>query len=206
MSRSKEKSSDSLVQHAESIMQRLERELRHVKHVAKQAKKLALALQEKGIEIKDEALGVLEAAALLHDIGWNECPDGKGHHKASARMILDETWPEACAPFVFSVAAVARYHRKRGPREGDVLISQLDHEEKLWVAKMAGILRLADALDRRHLQLWHIDHIELIDNAMITVWVIGKKPWKLDEEQKAWEKKKDVAETAWRARWILKRA
>jgi len=50
-------------------------------------------------------------------------------------------------------ALVARYHRRAvpGPTHGEYM--GLDRENRLAVSKMAAILRVADALDRNHLQL-----------------------------------------------------
>ncbi len=50
------------------------------------------------------------------------------------------------------VANVARYHRKNPPREGHGDFRRLTEEERGRVTKLAALLRVADALDRTHIQ------------------------------------------------------
>jgi len=50
------------------------------------------------------------------------------------------------------VANIARYHRKSEPSSGHVMFAQLDADEQHRVSGLAGVLRLADALDREHVQ------------------------------------------------------
>ena len=50
------------------------------------------------------------------------------------------------------VALVARYHRRATPRAIHPEYAALSREERLAVAKLAAILRVADALDRSHSQ------------------------------------------------------
>jgi exopolyphosphatase/guanosine-5'-triphosphate,3'-diphosphate pyrophosphatase len=50
------------------------------------------------------------------------------------------------------VALTARYHRRAPPSPAHLEYGQLSQEDRLAVSKMAAILRVADALDRNHLQ------------------------------------------------------
>ena len=50
------------------------------------------------------------------------------------------------------VAMTTRYHRRALPSLAHVEYSLLSQEDRLAVSKMAAILRVADALDRNHLQ------------------------------------------------------
>ncbi len=50
------------------------------------------------------------------------------------------------------IANVARYHRKSMPQRSHVQFMSLDREERMIVSKLAAILRVANALDREHLQ------------------------------------------------------
>jgi exopolyphosphatase/guanosine-5'-triphosphate,3'-diphosphate pyrophosphatase len=93
---------------------------------------------------------LLEAAALLHDIGWSQCPDGRAHHKASARMITEHTWENLSAKEVPVVAQIARYHRKALPGSSHDAFQELPRIDRQRVTVLGGILRIADALDRTH--------------------------------------------------------
>lgn len=125
----------------------------HVLHV----RDLALLLFDglarvHGLGAEDRIL--LDAAARLHDIGWAVTqPDGKGHHKASARLIREHGWVGVRPGLVALLALVARYHRKAIPEEKDheeyAAVGRTDRRRVCW---LGGLLRVADGLDRRHIQ------------------------------------------------------
>ena len=134
-----------------ALMQALEEEPHHVRHVA------ALALQLFD-ELEDlHALSeydrfILEAAALLHDIGWSVSPDGSGHHRESARLIREHGWKHFDEQGVTLTAQVARYHRKSPPDLEHEEFAALTPAERRRVQQLAALLRLADGLDRGHQQ------------------------------------------------------
>jgi exopolyphosphatase/guanosine-5'-triphosphate,3'-diphosphate pyrophosphatase len=92
---------------------------------------------------------LLQAAALLHDIGDYVRYDG--HHKHSYYLIMHAEilglLPEERAV----VANIARYHRKSAPDIDHANFRELDKVSRGKVRALAAILRLADALDREHL-------------------------------------------------------
>jgi exopolyphosphatase/guanosine-5'-triphosphate,3'-diphosphate pyrophosphatase len=100
------------------------------------------------LEIRPREL--LHSAALLHDIGWSQTPDGRGHHKESARLIREHSWKTLPLAEVEIVAQVARYHRKSLPHAGHEAYQALSPDEQKLVLALGGILRIADALDRTH--------------------------------------------------------
>jgi exopolyphosphatase/guanosine-5'-triphosphate,3'-diphosphate pyrophosphatase len=93
---------------------------------------------------------LLHSAALLHDIGWSQTPNGKGHHKASARLIRDHRWKSLTPAEIDLVAQIARYHRKTIPLPSHEPFQELSPPAQRLVMILGGILRLADALDRTH--------------------------------------------------------
>jgi exopolyphosphatase/guanosine-5'-triphosphate,3'-diphosphate pyrophosphatase len=93
---------------------------------------------------------LLHSAALLHDIGWSQTPDGKGHHKWSARLIREHGWKSLEVEEIVFVALTARYHRKTVPRPEHEPFHALPAAGQKLVLVLGGILRLADALDRTH--------------------------------------------------------
>ncbi len=90
---------------------------------------------------------LLEAAALLHDIGYFISYDR--HHKHSYHLIRHANL------FGFNprerelIANIARYHRKGKPKKGHENFASLNEEDQNLVRQLGGILRLADGLDRR---------------------------------------------------------
>jgi len=136
----------------EALLALHEREPEHARQVARLALELHDTLRPiHGQGAREREL--LECAALLHDIGWSvTAPDGKGHHKASARLIRESTWEALTPDEVRCVAAVARYHRKALPDPEHEELQGLSAADRARVAWMAACLRTADGLDRRHLQ------------------------------------------------------
>ncbi len=93
---------------------------------------------------------ILHAAALLHDIG--QFVSFKGHHKHSLYLISHTELPGFSQSEMQMVANVARYHRKAHPAEHHTSFMELDESEQVRVTRLASLLRVADALDREHVQ------------------------------------------------------
>jgi putative phosphoesterase len=91
---------------------------------------------------------LLRCAAILHDIGWIE--GRKAHHKTALRIIMDSTVLRLDFGRRRIVGLVARYHRKALPKEQHSYFCDLDAKQREIVCKLAGILRVADGLDRSH--------------------------------------------------------
>lgn len=132
-------------------MEKLEAEPPHVIQVAR----LSLALYDglQGLHrLKPSSRLLLEAAALLHDLGWSRSPSGKKHHKHSAAIIREHSWQSLPPKQVEVLALIARYHRKSLPRDGHEDFIRLSPEQQGVVQACAALLRVADALDRSHAQ------------------------------------------------------
>ncbi len=93
---------------------------------------------------------LLLAASLLHDIGT--CISYKNHHKHSMYMISQFELPSFSPLDMVMAANIARYHRKSEPTVRHDQFMKLSSENRKIVARLASILRIADALDRDHLQ------------------------------------------------------
>jgi exopolyphosphatase/guanosine-5'-triphosphate,3'-diphosphate pyrophosphatase len=91
---------------------------------------------------------ILQAAAMLHDIGG--FVSYKGHHKHSLYLIAQSELPGFTPREMFVVANVARYHRKGPPSLRHKGFALLPPQERDRVRRLSAILRVADALDREH--------------------------------------------------------
>jgi exopolyphosphatase/guanosine-5'-triphosphate,3'-diphosphate pyrophosphatase len=117
----------------------------HAMHVAQLSRVLFHALQdEHQLEPRYELL--LYIAALLHDIG--NVISNRAHHKHSMYLILNAELFGLGRKDLLLVALVARYHRRAEPRPMHEGYAELDSDSRIVVAKLAAILRIADALDR----------------------------------------------------------
>ena len=127
----------------------------HGLHVARLALSLFDQLQElHGLNPNDRRL--LLAAGVLHDIGT--FISRKGHHKHSLYLISRSELPGLSPTDMLMVANVARYHRKNIPRERHPEFMRLSEANRVRTKALAAILRVADALDRTHLQ--HVDTVK----------------------------------------------
>lgn len=114
---------------------------------------------------------MLLAAALLHDIG--QIISYRRHHKHSMYLILNSELPGLPDEDVPLVALVARYHRRAEPSDEHELWSGLSQEDRGCVRKLASILRIADALDREHLQ--RVERVEArVDKDEVSLDLTGQ--------------------------------
>lgn len=130
---------------AEALARSCQANLAHARQVARLALCLFDALQKQGTLTSDDRM-LLEAAALLHDIGY--FISYNRHHKHSYHLIrharLDGFTPRQKE----LVANIARYHRGSLPKKKHVNFRCLSAEDQQLVQRLGGILRLADGLDR----------------------------------------------------------
>src|SRR5262245_40724772 len=91
---------------------------------------------------------LLSAAALLHDVGYHIAHES--HHKHSLYLIRNSELTGFSEAERDVIANVARYHRGSDPRERHESFAALNETDRNTVSQMAAIVRIADALDRRH--------------------------------------------------------
>lgn len=92
---------------------------------------------------------LLVVASLLHEIGL--LISTRSNHKHSLYLIRNSEIFGMSASDILLVGLVARYHRRAYPQPSHDGFSTLAQEERVAVAKMASILRLAIALDDRRM-------------------------------------------------------
>ena len=90
---------------------------------------------------------MLEAAALLHDVGY--FISYSGHHKHTYHLIRHADLFGFTPREREIIANVARYHRKSLPKKKHESFERLSLQDKELVRRLGGIVRLADGLDRR---------------------------------------------------------
>ena len=93
---------------------------------------------------------LLEAAALLHDIG--AFVSLRGHHKHTQYILSAAEIFGLSREDMAVISNVARYHRRAAPNKSHLPYMALDSAARIVVSKLAAILRVANALDADHLQ------------------------------------------------------
>jgi len=118
----------------------------HAAHVAGLALSIfdALALP---FGFKKPERRLLEAAAILHDSGY--FISYSSHHKHSYHLIRHAELFGFTPRERELIAQIARYHRKSLPKRKHDAFQSLNEKDQVTVARLGGILRLADGLDRR---------------------------------------------------------
>jgi len=96
---------------------------------------------------------LLEAAALLHDVGM--IVEYRRHHKHSQTIIRHADLQGWSPRQVELVATIARYHRRALPSMEHEEFEALSEAERAVVKRLSAILRVADGLDRSHSQVVH---------------------------------------------------
>lgn len=124
-------------------------EQKHSQHVA------GLALQmfdqlHAPLHIPAEERLILEAAALLHEIGY--LINYEKHHHHSYHLIMHGNLRGLSPRQRELVANVARYHRRSFPKKKHENFARLSAEDRETVRRMSAFMRLADGLDRTHMQ------------------------------------------------------
>lgn len=163
----------------------------HVRQVQRIAGWLFEALHEyHGLGPAERRL--LEAAAYLHDVGYPTDP--ARHHKVSARIVRANLGAPFTDDDVQTIALLTRYHRKGGPKLKHRRFAALDGRRRDAVRWLAGILRVADGLDRSHVAAVRGVAAARIDGRLeLRVRGSGAP---LDEDLAGAVKKRDVLERA----------
>ncbi|HRZ63412.1 MAG TPA: HD domain-containing protein [Spirochaetia bacterium] len=137
---------------------------RHARHVSE----LCLAIydeltREHGLGPRERLL--LEAAAILHDIGT--FIRSSGHHKHGEYIVANSEIFGLNRGDLTIVSNVVRYHRKAPPSNLHVNFIALPREDRVAVMKLAAILRVADALDRGHDQRVSLASVERREDRLV---------------------------------------
>lgn len=180
-----------------SLGRRFRYDEEHALHVADLALRLFDELKEEhGLGSRERLL--LEAAAILHDVG--AFIRSSGHHRHSEYIIQNSEIFGLQRDDAAIVASCARYHRKQGPSNAHATFMGLSREDRMAVLKLSALLRVADALDRGHTQRVGIASIELREDACV---IRAEGALELGLERLSLEEKGDLFEDVFGLRAVL---
>ncbi len=115
---------------------------------------------------------LLEAAAHLHDVG--HFVSDTGHHKHSAYIVGNSDLPGFTDEERRIVALLCRFHRKAMPAARHSAYNGMSVEGRRVLLMLIPILRIADGLDRGHVQ--RVESIECqMRNGAIVVGIRSKE-------------------------------
>jgi exopolyphosphatase/guanosine-5'-triphosphate,3'-diphosphate pyrophosphatase len=142
----------------------------HAEHVARLSLSLFDAL-ESDLTLPAEGRPLLEAAAILHDVGHSIAYER--HHRHSFHLISFAKLPGFNAKEIRLIAAIARYHQGSLPRTRHEAMQGLSKSDRQLVEQMASLLKLADGLDRTKGQ--RVERIALaVERLNVCVQVFGR--------------------------------
>jgi putative phosphoesterase len=140
----------------------------------------------------------LECAAILHDVGMSK---GRcGHHKESAKLILNDTQLPFTSQERRTVASIARYHRNGLPKQSHYNLATLGRKTVQKVKILASLLRVADGLDYTHQSIVKSLNIK-VGTKRFTVECVCETESMLEEQ--AFNKKKDLFEKVFARKLVL---
>lgn len=96
----------------------------------------------------EEERELLTYACLLHDIG--HFVNRSGHHKHGQYIVMNSGLQGFSTNELLVLGNIVRYHRRSLPSREHFHFNMLYKEHKEVVRKLAGMLRIADNLDRGH--------------------------------------------------------
>jgi len=141
----------------------------------------------------------LEAAALLHDIGYYI--SHASHHKHSYYLIRNSEAFGFTNEEIVMIASVARYHRKSHPKARHPEFADLRPSDQRRVRILSAILRIADGLDRTHNA--NVESVGLsIDEGVIAIRVICRPDSNPTFELWSVERKKELMEEVFERRVV----
>ncbi len=134
---------------AMAVLKKYETDPKHALRVSALAVSLFDQLKPMhGLGKRDRLL--MELAALLHEVG--NFIGAAGHHRHAFYIIAQTPILGLSDEELLVVANVARYHRKAPPDLSHEGYRDLEERDRQRVRVLAGILRVADALDHDHRQ------------------------------------------------------
>jgi exopolyphosphatase/guanosine-5'-triphosphate,3'-diphosphate pyrophosphatase len=140
---------DEVLRSARILAERYQSDPSHGEHVGNLCNRFFESLTDLHQLTAHDSL-LLQVAAILHEVGTYVSP--RAHHKHSEYIILNSEVFGLDRLDVTIVALVARYHRHSGPRLDHPSYATLSTDDRIRVCKLAALLRVADALERTHVQ------------------------------------------------------
>jgi exopolyphosphatase/guanosine-5'-triphosphate,3'-diphosphate pyrophosphatase len=155
---------EGIVASAREMLRRYQADVNHAQAVENYALQIFDGLKKvHGFTGRERRL--LQAAAILHDIG--KFVNSKYHDVYSCHLLKDSNIIGLSVAEMALIANIARYHSGTVPSLSHAEWAELSPEERLTAGKLAAILRLADALDRSHMQKLADVEIKLKDNEIV---------------------------------------
>jgi len=138
-----------IISSAWNLAYRYHCDIPHIRDVTSKAIQLFDQLKEMH-QLGERYRLLLEIGAILHDIG--KFIGLKSHYKNSYHMILSTHLIGVTVKELNIIANIAFYHHRLIPDECHQNLQKLNQKEKINLVKLIAIFKIANALDKSHLQ------------------------------------------------------
>lgn len=175
---------------ARELAGRFGADTRHAEQVRRLALDLFDALQSLH-GLGPDSRGLLELAAVLHDIGAGI--HRRGHHKHGEYLVAQTPIEGLSDAARLTVAAIVRYHSKSDPDSDHRNYSSLPPPIQQQVRVLSALLRVADGLDADHEQTVKGVQVSIAGRKVtltldsggrpsLGIWGVGKRKGLLEKE------------------------
>lgn len=137
---------------AEEMLSKYSKNTSHAVEVRRLAMMIFDEVSEKIKPMSNKHRKYLEAACLLHDVGY--AIEAEGHNKHSMKMVINNGLEGFNERECEIIGCICRYHRGSLPKkEKHEIYKDLEKKDRKAVKRLGGILKVSDGLDRGHLNL-----------------------------------------------------
>ena len=188
---------------AEEMLKKYSNNISHPQEVRKIALMIFDEVSAKLCEFSDKHRRILEAAALLHDIGYYI--DTKHHNKHSQELVIDNGVQGFDGRETSIIACLCRFHRGSLPdKEKHELYGYLEKKDRKLVKRLGGILKIADGLDRAHLSLIKKIKINVDEDNNIVEFILTPNTPDYYPDITSAIRKRDLFEVGFKMQTVLK--
>jgi exopolyphosphatase/guanosine-5'-triphosphate,3'-diphosphate pyrophosphatase len=155
---------DQIISYARTLGEKYHYDPKHASRVEQVALQLFDRLVKvHGLTNRERLL--LKIAAILHDVG--KFVSLRRHYFYSYRLIISSDIIGFSEEEKALIANIAYYHSKGTPNNTDANLESLSPAQKLTLAKLAAIIRLADSIDRSHKQKATVKDMRLVGERLV---------------------------------------
>ena len=172
-----------------------------------EVRRLALMIfdetNEKVLEMPARFREYLEAAALLHDIGYHV--DSKGHNKHSMNMVIEYGLDGFTELEERIIGCICRYHRGGLPdKDEHEVYNTFEKKDRKTVKRLAGILKIADGLARGTTSMIDKVFINFEEDNKIVEFIIIPKVEEFLPDISSAVRKRDLYEIGFKCQSVIK--
>lgn len=188
---------------AEEMLDKFSNGSSHPREVRRLSMMIFDEVNEKLFKMSNKHRTFLSNAALLHDIGY--ALDTENHHKNSLKMVLNHGLENFDEREKQIIGCICRYHRGSLPdKKNHEIYCHFDKKERKIVKRLGGILKIADGLDRAHVNLIKKIHVKYDTENNITEIILTSNNIDYHPDISYAIRKKDLFEIAFKTQVIFK--